>query len=433
MDIEELREYWDENKEYDDRIGDYKINIKNYSTLCKILNEPVKEGNSRKYQIREWERYFDYYKAGVMFIITEIYEEPLPQQKGEYINPIDLLNEYEMYKILKANSNKVYDFNLMELAENLGYINNNYRYYKNKQNQLTSKIFQISYTKETQKEFIKKHKIINDLYMWIEARYKYRLKKMLHKLESTGMVVINTYYIGLKGYIGNEEEIEIKDEYGDVIETGIFNPYIIPTKIRLTKDEETQYLEIKAEETQKYELNGKPVIEPNNLKKLGFNFETNQSYYQDWEKTVQKRVKEELGYDKVFQRYELTTSKLFINSKFKELDYQIQRKGINKRFYENLIKAKENNKKRLIEVIKREKSIIEEEGFDELSEIEKMIKLVQGTDQKELKKREIIEHICKEENCKDKEKAVNIRYRTEKKAIEAVVPINAKDKEKETK
>lgn len=49
---------------------------KNYRELCSALDEPVKTSNSKKAQLKEWARYFDWSKEGNKFIITEIYLEP---------------------------------------------------------------------------------------------------------------------------------------------------------------------------------------------------------------------------------------------------------------------------------------------------------------------------------------------------------------------
>ena len=54
--------------------------IKNYKTLCTLLNEQEQAGNSKKSQHKEWQRYFDYEKVGQKYIITEIYSNPLPKQ-----------------------------------------------------------------------------------------------------------------------------------------------------------------------------------------------------------------------------------------------------------------------------------------------------------------------------------------------------------------
>ena len=429
MDIENLKDYLEEHKKYDDKIGDYKVTINNYSTLCSILGEEVKKGNSRKAQEREWQRYFEYDRAGVLFIIKEIYDEPLMKQdKGKYINPIDILHEYELYKILQRQDNGIYNFNFMELAEELNYINSNYRYYKNKQGELTHKIFGLT-GEIPREEFFKKYKIVHDLYMWIEDKYEYRIKKALEKLSDTGMAVIHQYFIGFKKSFNNDfEDIEIKNQYGDIESKGIYAEYVIQDKERLSKDEEQTYFDIKAEELNKYSIDGKQIVEPKELRRLGINQTTGKSFYDEWLDKVAKRAKKELGYDKISLRYEIVTSQLFVDNKVEELEYNIRRKGINKRFYEGLLNRREIHKNKLIEIAKRENEIINEDGFQDLSEIEQMIKLVQGFDKKELKKKHLIDDIVEAEKCSDREKAINQRYKKEKGVIDTVVLIENKNK-----
>ena len=52
--------------------------VKNYKELCALLGEQPKEGNSKKAQLAEWERYFlfEKQKGKQSYIILEIYDEP---------------------------------------------------------------------------------------------------------------------------------------------------------------------------------------------------------------------------------------------------------------------------------------------------------------------------------------------------------------------
>ena len=88
MNIENLKQYYEDNKRYDNKIGIYKT-VNTYGELCELLQEKKKEGNTKKSQEREWGRYFDYEKKGRQFIIKEIYEEPLEKAQGKekYENP----------------------------------------------------------------------------------------------------------------------------------------------------------------------------------------------------------------------------------------------------------------------------------------------------------------------------------------------------------
>ena len=50
--------------------------FKNYKELCERLGEPVKDGNAKKSQLKQWEQKFSYQKQGHKIIITEVFEEP---------------------------------------------------------------------------------------------------------------------------------------------------------------------------------------------------------------------------------------------------------------------------------------------------------------------------------------------------------------------
>lgn len=57
--------------------------FKNYKELCERLGEPVKSGDSKKAQLKEWERRFSYQKQGHKIIITEVFNT-LKKKKTKY-------------------------------------------------------------------------------------------------------------------------------------------------------------------------------------------------------------------------------------------------------------------------------------------------------------------------------------------------------------
>ena len=71
--------------------------VKNYKSMCSLLNCSICEGNSKKSQLKNWKRYFNYEKSGQKFIITEIYDTPFPSEdarklkEGLYVKYIELL------------------------------------------------------------------------------------------------------------------------------------------------------------------------------------------------------------------------------------------------------------------------------------------------------------------------------------------------------
>ena len=63
---------------YKDKIQDMYVGqeFKNYKAMCSWLGEESKRANSKKAQIKEWKRSFDFDTIGQKIIITEIYNEP---------------------------------------------------------------------------------------------------------------------------------------------------------------------------------------------------------------------------------------------------------------------------------------------------------------------------------------------------------------------
>ena len=52
------------------------MTIKNYKMLCELLGQEVKSGKSKKYQLEDFARYFEWEKSGQKFIISDIYSLP---------------------------------------------------------------------------------------------------------------------------------------------------------------------------------------------------------------------------------------------------------------------------------------------------------------------------------------------------------------------
>ena len=71
--------------------------VKNYKSMCSLLECDVCGGDSKKSQLKNWKRYFNYEKSGQKFIITEIYDTPFPSEdarklkEGLYVKYIELL------------------------------------------------------------------------------------------------------------------------------------------------------------------------------------------------------------------------------------------------------------------------------------------------------------------------------------------------------
>lgn len=121
---------------------------KNYKELCNVLEEKIKNGKSKRLQLKEWERYFTYKKDGYGYIVTEIYSTPKEKvdgrkigntgksegsrgnNKAEYIKNIEKL----ILDLLAQNTNDL-SFGRVFLSKNqllraLKMVNDNYAFCK---------------------------------------------------------------------------------------------------------------------------------------------------------------------------------------------------------------------------------------------------------------------------------------------------------------
>lgn len=78
------------------KIGDV---IKNYKELCAVIKQNYKPGGKvRTIQLKEFKRFFDWEKSGQKFIITDVYDTPLPKidkrkagNNSKYVKCIELI------------------------------------------------------------------------------------------------------------------------------------------------------------------------------------------------------------------------------------------------------------------------------------------------------------------------------------------------------
>jgi len=103
--------------------------IKNYKTVCSLLNQEPTTSNSKKAQHKEWKCYFDHEKAGQKYIITEIYSTPLSKQDKRslgntsiYVQHIELL----LLNYISKQPGYTTTLTLKRLFLLMGMINTNY-------------------------------------------------------------------------------------------------------------------------------------------------------------------------------------------------------------------------------------------------------------------------------------------------------------------
>lgn len=102
--------------------------IKNYKDMCALIGCEPCTGNSKILQIKNWQRYFSFKKAGYKFIITEVYDTPLPfidarrTKEGKYNKYIELL----LLRYLSVCEDNTLEITKRGLYKVLGMVNENY-------------------------------------------------------------------------------------------------------------------------------------------------------------------------------------------------------------------------------------------------------------------------------------------------------------------
>lgn len=184
--------------------------LKNYNALCSLLNEkPAPSGsNSRKAQKKRFDRYLKLEKGrGQKIVITDIYDEPLPEEDGRkmgnrniYIKYIEtILLKYIYYRkgqVCYATRNQLWSI--------LGMINNCYK-------KISAKMLrmEIEYSNVTDWE-------LNQFYMRCNAKLNTILFTALNNLSNRSliayevqtMIVVPDYEKGVsKHYVADDNEI----------------------------------------------------------------------------------------------------------------------------------------------------------------------------------------------------------------------------------
>ena len=110
--------------------------VKNYKEMCQLLNEKITGGDSKKAQVNNWKRYFDFQKDGQKFVILKVYDEPFPtdearqRREGIYIRYIECLL---MKAIAKSSTRGRLMVTQSNLYKDLGMVGEKYsEYYKTK-------------------------------------------------------------------------------------------------------------------------------------------------------------------------------------------------------------------------------------------------------------------------------------------------------------
>jgi hypothetical protein len=179
--------------------------IKNYKELCKIINEDIKSGNSKKSQLHELSQYCKYHKNGNAFYIDEVYKcKKFIRAKNEvdYIKIIELL----LLNILCQQKGKVF-ISRNKIYKTFKMINTNYIEYSQKQDQLSAATDIDRFN-------------INEFYNSTNSTLHRNINKALDNLKKQALILWNEEIAVCQLYVKNIDNFSIEkdivmDENGD--------------------------------------------------------------------------------------------------------------------------------------------------------------------------------------------------------------------------
>ncbi|MGE7840741.1 hypothetical protein ACQKNX_08110 [Lysinibacillus sp. NPDC093712] len=217
------------------KVGDV---FKNYKELCTALDEIVKGGDSKKYQLIDWERYFTYDKQGNKFIIKEIHESVKAKQDNRKSNNLlPFIDEMEILLldllIRKYDNQTVLSSSKLMLE--LCIINPNYHKYFMDRSKLSKMLdMDIGY--------------VIDFYDTTNATFKSALNTVTKRLTSKKLLIHETVmmvkFIDTSIQITPTGHVNFNDvfAYDEATDTYI-NKNIKPKEIyRPATDEEREYI-----------------------------------------------------------------------------------------------------------------------------------------------------------------------------------------------
>lgn len=102
--------------------------IKNYREFCKLTDEPIKSGKSKRLQLADWTRYFDFHKStnSQSYIIDQVYDEPYPEEEFRKDVVYSKLIQYILAERLAIEETTEIDMTKRQLYLYLGMVNSSY-------------------------------------------------------------------------------------------------------------------------------------------------------------------------------------------------------------------------------------------------------------------------------------------------------------------
>ena len=211
--IDALRDLFDKEKKIN-KDGIEILKIKDYDTLCNIIEAKKQQGKEKKLaQGKDFKRFFSFSRYGKSYLIDTIYDCPLPQ--GFYNNPIDVLSQYLICNLIENCDDQILTCSINKLAYKLGYIN--YLFFKEKKSIGKFAYDNLLDSKRNKQIFQENIALCEDIFSYIPKKYKYRIKKALDALENKSLIFVQDIFYGEKITFNTDSISSVQnfDEFGD--------------------------------------------------------------------------------------------------------------------------------------------------------------------------------------------------------------------------
>jgi hypothetical protein len=183
---------------------------KNYKELCEVLDEKLKDGNSKKAQLMEWTDYFDYERDGRKFTITKIHCNKISHKQRQVLH-IKLIEELILDYLVSGESEGEKFISRMDLMLYLNMVKDEYRSLKPKRGKLSEASGIPT-------------KYINDFYQSTHNLLKRNIETALNDLKNRSLIfwqdAIAVCYLEQDKEKLTNIKRRYKDSYGDIVEDG---------------------------------------------------------------------------------------------------------------------------------------------------------------------------------------------------------------------
>lgn len=166
--------------------------VKNYKQMCALLDEEVKNGRSKQFQLKNWSRYFSYHRIekSTAYVVDEIYAEPYPEEEFRKDVVYSKLIQYILAERLSLEDIYEIDLTKRQLYLFLGLVNENYVGEVNKQIALDNFCHKHNDSLTTAQAYY----YYNDFSMYTSRRLDGIVEAALQSMEERMLIVRNTKY-----------------------------------------------------------------------------------------------------------------------------------------------------------------------------------------------------------------------------------------------